>query len=588
MCGIFGLTKLSAAKLEEAHTALHTLAHRGPDGWNFAHHESVYLGHRRLSILDLSANGTQPMVAAGVYLTVNGEIYNFPELRAELERDHGIRFTSNSDSEVLLHGYRCWGWQSLLERVDGMFALALYDSHRQVVLLARDHAGIKPLYYSTLNGQLAWASELKALVKFYGADSLKIDHTAVYDFLSYQYIPAPKSLYQQVFKLPPATALVYSLETQKITTHCYWQLPVGRTQNNPTIAAAQVQQVLTQTVNEQLMADVPLGTFLSGGVDSSIITYEAVQQAQGPLTTCSIGFADAAVDETTYAQSVATLLGTQHVTAQMDQAAVNAQFERLVSLFDEPFGDSSAFPTLQVSALAKQHMTVVLTGDGGDEVFGGYPHYQNRLMALTPWLGFLAPLRPLFSWLKQANFGALSTLARRLEIFSIWNPLERQIRWRGGLLKTDSFKRAYRQAFGISEDYDELWHYRAHDRPDLPWRSRAMYLDFHTVLPDGFLTKVDRASMAVALETRVPFLAKAVLAVAWQQTEAVLFQGGHLKGLLKALYHTRLPHACLYRTKQGFSVGRAKAGDALHLGGKALPEVMLRKLFPQLLPHETA
>lgn len=584
MCGIFGLTNLPKAELTKAHTALHTLAHRGPDGWSFQHPDNVYLGHRRLSIVDLSANGTQPMVAEGVYLTVNGEIYNFPTLRAELEQQHGIKFTSHSDSEVLLHGYRIWGLRTLLERVDGMFALVIYDSHTREVLLARDYAGIKPLYYSLINGQLTWASELKALVNFYGENNLNIDYTAVYDFLSYQYIPTPKSLYQQIFKLPAATALVYRLDDKTHTSFRYWELPVNRTEADPSKAAALVQEALSRAVQEQLMADVPLGTFLSGGVDSSIISYEAARQVPGPLTTCSISFADPSVDETAYALQVANSLRTRHVTAQMDQAKVNAQFDTLKTLFDEPFADSSAFPTLQVSALAKQHMTVVLTGDGGDELFGGYPHYKNYLMALTPWLGVLAPLRPLLSWAKQAKLGKLSELARKLEIFSIINPLERQLRYRGGLLKQDAFKREFRLAFGIPETYDELWHWRAHYRPALPWRSRAMYLDFHTVLVDGFLTKVDRASMAVAIETRVPFLAKLVIAAAWQVREEVLFQDGELKGLLKALYVGRLPQNCLYRTKQGFSVGKAKAGDTLHLGGKALPEVLLRRLFPALVP----
>jgi asparagine synthase (glutamine-hydrolysing) len=587
MCGIFGLTNLLKKQLKQAHAALHTLAHRGPDGWNHAYTDQVYLGHRRLSIVDLSANGTQPMVAEGVYLTVNGEIYNFPALRAELEQQHQIKFTSHSDSEVLLHGYRVWGWRELLTRVDGMFALAIYDSNTQTVLLARDHAGIKPLYYSLLNGQLGWASELKALMNFYGEENLQIDHTAVYDFLSYLCIPAPKSLYQGIYKLPPATALIYDLPTQTHTMHRYWELPVGRTLRNPATAAQLIQTSLTQAVKEQLMSDVPLGTFLSGGVDSSIITYEAAQLAKqsgnGPLTTCSIGFADRAVDETAFALQVAKQLGTKHVTAQMNQNLVTAQFDKLKTLFDEPFGDSSAFPTLQVSALAKQHMTVVLTGDGGDELFGGYVHYKKRYMALTPWLGFLAPLRPLLSWAKQANLGFVSKVARGLEIFSIVNPLERQIRLRGGVLKTDALKRRFRKAYQIPEGYDELWYLRPHYRPDLPWRSRAMYLDFHTVMVEGFLTKVDRASMAVAIETRVPFLAKAVIAAAWQLHESLVFQDGELKGFLKALYVGRLPQNCLYRTKQGFSVGKAKAGDALHVANKSLPEVILRRLFPALL-----
>jgi asparagine synthase (glutamine-hydrolysing) len=583
MCGLFGHSDIKKAGLKKAHAALNTLAHRGPNGWCFKHVNNVYSGHRRLSIIDLSTNGTQPMQAKGVTLTANGEIYNYKSLRNELQKKHKVRFTSHSDSEVLLHGYIAWGIDQLLERVDGMFALTLHDSRNGKIYLARDHAGIKPLYYSTIGGNLGWASELKALVNFHGKRSLKIDHTAVYDFLTYGYIPTPKSLYRNIHKLEPAHYACFDINSGKLYKKLYWQLPVGRNITNEKTARKLVKNAIATSVKEQLMSDVPIGTFLSGGVDSSIVSYEAVQLIKH-LNTCSIGMADPSVDETRYARQVAQKLGTRHHTRHLDQALVNKQFNKLREWFDEPFADTSAFPTYQVSELAKETMTVVLTGDGGDELYGGYTHYTKWFSKLTPWLGFLFPLRQPVIWLKNHSSGKLHSLARKLEIFTLLNPLERQIRLRGGLLKHDRFKARFRKKFKIPKNYDELWYHKAFYRPDLPIKSRSMYLDFHTVMHDDFLTKVDRASMAVALETRVPFLSKAGIETAWQISEGLLFKNGELKSLLKSLYDGPLPHECLYRQKQGFSVGKAQKTDKLSLNGRTLVENLLEKLWPELLP----
>ncbi|HEX2859837.1 MAG TPA: asparagine synthase (glutamine-hydrolyzing) [Alphaproteobacteria bacterium] len=582
MCGLFGYSNVAKTTLKKAHAALNTLEHRGPDGWSFALEQGVYSGHRRLSILDLSSNGTQPMQAKGVTLTANGEIYNFKELRIELERKHKVKFSSDSDSEVLLHGYICWGIEVLLERIDGMFAFIIHDSINKKIILARDHAGIKPLYYSTIGGDLGWASELKALVSYHGKKNLHIDHTAVYDFLSYLCIPSPKSLYRNIHKLEPAHFATFDLQTGKLHKKRYWNLPVSRNITDEKTAVALVQKTIAASVEEQLVADVPVGTFLSGGVDSSIVSYEASRHVK-KLTTCSIGFADASVDETGYALQVSKLIGSRHLTRQMNQSMINKQFGKLREWFDEPFGDASAFPTYQVSALAAENMTVVLTGDGGDELFGGYRHYQEWFQALTPWLGFLFPLRGPVSWLKNNGPRPLRSLFRKAEIFTLLDPLERQIRLRGGLLKTDNFKRKFRKKYNMPENYDELWYVKRFYRPDLPLKSRAMYLDFHTFMHDAILTKVDRTSMAVAIETRVPFLSKAGIASAWQISEKLLFKDGILKGLLKSAYSKKLPHGCLYRQKQGFAVGSTQKTDKLALNGRSLPENILQKLFPELL-----
>ncbi len=567
MCGIFGHSEIASSQLEHAHTALHTLAHRGPNGWSFAHKNNVYL-------------------------VANGEIYNFQSLREELKANHGAIFHSGSDSEVLLHGYIHWGIDSLLERIDGMIAMAIYDSNTGKIYLARDHAGIKPLYYSTYKNSagkttLGWASELQALTTLHAPQGLEYDMTAVYDFLTYLCVPSPKSLYQNIHKLEAAHVLTFDIATGSLSKRRYWQVQTPRNITSDDEAREKVQSAISTSVKEQLVADVTVGTFLSGGVDSSIVSYEAAQHVP-QITTCSISFADPSVDETRFANMVAEQLGTNHITRLVSQNLVNEKFHMLRDMYQEPFGDTSAFPTYQVCQLASENMTVVLTGDGGDELFGGYRNYGTWYMQYTPWLGFLFPLRSLFSKLKNstAPSSKIHKLVRKLEVFSILNPLERQVRLRGGLLHSDSFKQRFRKSFNIPENYDDLWYVRPYYRPDLPLKSRAMYLDFHTLMTDSILTKVDRASMAVAIETRVPLLSKRMCETAWQLSEKTIFTDGELKGILKSLYASKLPHACLYRQKQGFSVGKAEGDDKLALNGKTLPEVLLAQLFPELLPTE--
>jgi asparagine synthase (glutamine-hydrolysing) len=548
--------------------------------------EGVYLGHRRLSILDLSDKGSQPMVHAGVALTVNGEVYNFRALRAELEQTCNAAFSSDSDSEVLLHGYIHWGMETLLDKVDGMFALALYDSHKKQVFLARDHAGIKPLYYSLRAGQLGWASELKALEAYYGVATLTVDNTAVYDFLTYNYIPAPKSLYQDIFKLPPAHYAVFDLGSGTLKKTKYWDLPVERSITDEAEARQKLKEALTTSVRAQTVSDVPLGAFLSGGVDSSIVCYEAAQVINR-LTTCTIAMEDTTVDESSYARMVADVLQSDHKVGQGGHAQAARQRELIKTLFDEPFGDTSAFPTYEVSKIARQHMTVVLTGDGGDELFGGYEEYTTWYKQLRPEVGFLFPLRPIVTWVKNHSRGWLHRLARKGEIFTIRDPLERMVRLRGCLLKTDRQKQVFRARFGIPAAYDDLWHVRPFYREDLPPKSRAQYLGFHTTLPEDMLTKVDRASMAHGLEARVPFLAKGVIETAWQISEDLLYKGGELKGLLKFLYADVLPRTCLYRRKQGFSIGKAKEGQPVFSPDRPISVQVLRQVFPSLLEEKT-
>ena len=578
MCGVFGVSNITVAELAVANDALHTLEHRGPDGWSHVHEQGVYMGHRRLSILDLSENGSQPMEADGVYLTVNGEIYNFKELNEELFKNHKVKFKSSSDSETLLHGYIHWGLEELLNKIEGMFAFVIYDSNSQQIHLARDHAGIKPLYYSFVDGRLAWGSELKALERFYEDAGLQYDYSAVYDFLTYKYIPSPKSLYKNVFKLPAAHSLTYDMRSKNLSKTKYWSLKPNRHIQNEDEAKALIENAVRTAVKSHLVADVPVGSFLSGGVDSSIVSYEA-SRCVDVLNTCSIGFDDEKVDESVYANAVAKAIGSQHKIQVTHHDFVNQNFRLMKTLFDEPFADTSAFPTFNVSALAAENMTVVLTGDGGDELFAGYNHYLDWYQKLTPWLGFLWPLRPVIQFVKNRQLGVLSRLAKKAEIFTILNPLERKVRLSGGVLKHDKIKKAFRKKYNIPNSYDDLWHFKAHDMAKLSPLSRALYLDFHTTMTDDILCKVDRCSMAHSIETRVPFLDKKVVEAAWQIDEKLLVKNRTLKYLLKKIYEGKLPNECLYRAKQGFSLGQAKSGDALDLRHKNIQQNVLENVF---------
>ncbi len=583
MCGIFGHTGLKVDQIDHSHSALHTLTHRGPDSWHYETSGRVYLGHRRLSILDLSQNGRQPMNAGGVYLTVNGEIYNFRVLRQELIKNHGVEFTSQSDSEVLLHGYIHWGIEQLLDKVDGMFAFVLFDRPANKIVLARDHAGIKPLYYGLMDGELSWSSELKAIERFYGTSNLKVDKTAVYDFMTYLYIPCPKTLYKDIFKLEPGHFLTYDLTTQRIESKRYWSLAALERQNvEETDSKTFIQNSVHNAVKEQLVSDVPVGFFLSGGIDSSIVCYEASTCIE-QLSTFTIGNADKSADEAPYARMVAEAIGADYHSKVFSSKTADENFSLMRDFYDEPFGDVSALPTNEVCKLAREKVTVVLTGDGGDELFGGYSHYQDAERIFSTSSNTKTWMRPIVVALKNhAPHRSLAKKAQRYETKTLDDPIERWAKAKGGVLKTDAFKRDWAKKNGIAKEYDDYWYYRKYDNPGLRAKTRAQYIDFHTYLHDSVLTKVDRASMAVGLETRVPFLSKNAIAAAWSVPEDLRYQGDELKGVLKNIYDDVLPAEVLYRRKQGFAIGAIEKKSKLYDRTKNVPRQILTQLFPEV------
>ena len=548
MCGIFGFSNFKNDEIERARLALHTMQHRGPDQWNEFVDEKVYLGHRRLSILDLSEKGKQPITNAdgSIWITVNGEIYNFQTLRKELEINYV--FNSKSDSEVLLHGYSAWGLQGLLERIDGMFAFALYDKRNGKLFIVRDRIGIKPLYYSLSNNRLMWASELKAIRTFAGEESLEIDYTALYDFFTYQYIPAPKSLYNDVHKLKPAEYIEFDIASGSHRQVQYWSLPVQERSISAKQAEQEVYFLLDKSVREQMMSDVPLGFFLSGGMDSSAVVALA-SLAKADVNTFTIGFDKDPDDESKYAAIVADYFKTKHHERILDGSTTASLFPKIKEWYDEPFGDISCFPSYLVSKVSKEQATVVLTGDGGDELFAGYKWYAAFALIKKynlRWFSFARSLVNPFLYKK----GKLGALSKKLEWLFL-SDMELYTRLMGGLLMEE--KSALRKAWAISDAYDDYWYFRKYYREDLPVVKRLQYLDFHTYLPDDILTKVDRVSMAVSLECRVPFLSRELVECAFTLPQSVVLPKGRLKGLLKDAFRHVLPSQIITRGKKGFS-----------------------------------
>jgi asparagine synthase (glutamine-hydrolysing) len=565
MCGIAGLFDIKSWRPFDA--ALLTrmtnvIAHRGPDGSGLHLEPGVALGHRRLAIIDL-AGGEQPMRSADGALTVsfNGEIYNFRELRAELQAG-GAGFVTRSDTEVLLHGWRAWG-EGLFRRLQGMFAFALWDAREQTLVLARDRFGKKPLHYAALpDGVLAFASEIKSLLCLAELDRT-LEPAAVADFFTYGYVPDPKTIYRAVRKLEPAHYLI-ARKGRPIETRRYWSVleTVGRSEPD---SHDELVERLGRAVERRLVADVPLGALLSGGVDSSAVVALMAQRTSEPVRTFSIGFDEREVDESSYARAVADRYRTDH-EARRVSADDFSLVHRLADIYDEPFGDVSAIPTFAACALAADFVKVALTGDGGDEVLGGYRRYRFHLTAervrgrLAPQVrsrlfGALAGVYPRASWLPR--WLRAKTTLRELSLDSasayarICSALPEEAR---APLLTPEFRGAIagyrpedivRTAYNVDAELDPL--------------QRAQYADLTTYLPGDILTKIDRASMANSLELRAPLLDAEFSAWSFRLPSShKLSRGAGGKAILKRAMEPHLPAALLYRPKQGFTVPLAR------------------------------
>lgn len=532
------------------------VAHRGPDGSGLFTAPGVALGHRRLSIIDL-AGGAQPMTdpETGVTVVFNGEIYNFAALTETLA-GHGHRFRTHCDTEVILHGWTQWG-ADCLAHFDGMFAFALWDPREQTLFLARDRLGKKPLYYAVLpDGLCLFGSELKALTCHPDLPR-DIDPQAVADFFAYGYVPDPKSIYRAVRKLAPGHFLRWQRGGEP-KLHQWWDLSLEPTEGDP----ADVTAHLEFATRRRLIADVPLGAFLSGGVDSSAIVAQMAHGMDAPVKTFSIGFGDKSYDETAYARAVASRYGTDHTERVVDPESFDL-VDRLAALYDEPFGDSSAIPTFQVCALAREKVTVALSGDGGDEVFGGYRRYlwhQREARArrlLSPGFrrvlfGTLGKIYPKADWAPRTlrartTFQELALDDVDAYFLSVSATTERQ---RRNLLSLDVRGQLYRADYHPIEALRGHW--RKADGAD-PLK-QAQYADIKTWLPGDILVKVDRASMANGLEVRAPFLDHRLLEWGVNLPADAKIAKGEKKAILKQAMDPFVPADLLYRPKQGFSV----------------------------------
>jgi asparagine synthase (glutamine-hydrolysing) len=584
MCGLTGYWKATGHSTQEAEAIVGAMArqiiHRGPDDqgvWTDAN-VGIALAHRRLSILDLSPQGHQPMLShCGRYvIAFNGEVYNFAALRDELEQA-GVApaWRGDSDTEVMLAAVEAWGLEAALNKFVGMFAFALWDRDARTLSLARDRLGEKPLYYGWQGETFLFGSELKAL-KAHPTFRAEIDRDALTLFLRHNAIPAPYSIYQGIHKLPPGTSLQLHAGQKDARPVAYWsaRLVAEAGQRNlfrgsDAEAVTELERLLGQAVGGQMVADVPLGAFLSGGIDSTTIVALMQAQSARPVKTFTIGFNEAGYNEAEHAHAVARHLGTEHTELYVTPQDAMDVIPSLSAIYDEPFADSSQIPTCLVSRLARQHVTVSLSGDGGDELFGGYNRYfwARNLWRKLGWAprplraalaGVLTTVPPaswntafqkLDQWLparlRYANPG--DKLHKAAEILAVRSPEEIYL----GLV---SHWKKPAQLVPGSHEPSTLLTDPSH-RADLPdFEHRMMYLDTVTYLPDDILTKVDRAAMSVSLETRVPLLDHRVVEFAWGLPLHMKIRHGQGKWLLRQVLHRHVPQSLMERPKMGFGV----------------------------------
>ena len=576
MCGIAGYWGGSYLRTEVAANMACRIHTRGPDdnGTWTDKSAGLALAHQRLSIIDLSSAGHQPMQSpCGRYVMVyNGEIYNHLDLRADLEAEGGhFDWRGYSDTETLLAALRHWGLEKTLGRLNGMFAFALWDRQERSLFLARDRMGIKPLYYGHNNGVFLFGSELKALIAHPSWQG-EIDRDALALYMRYNCVPTPWSIYKGIFKLPPAHFVFVRDNGRDVTSpQCYWDLAQIAAQGTkqaygePYDLISELEELLKDSIQKRMLSDVPLGTFLSGGIDSTTVTALMQAQSAQPVQTFSIGVQSKNIDEAQHAKAVAEYLGTDHTELYVTPNDALKVVPLLPNIWDEPFSDSSQIPTLLVSKLAREHVTVSLSGDGGDELFAGY----NRHI-VGPEVWEKAQRLPLK--LRQAVRLGVGCLARH-DLEGVRRYLPQRMAVPNLADRLDKLAGALKAANGQAFYKDLASHWkdpgslvlggtepatildRLEAMPQLPGlREAMMYLDQMTYLPDDILTKVDRASMAVSLEARVPLLDHRVVEFAWRVPTEYKYRDGQGKWLLRQVLYKYVPKEIMDRPKQGFGV----------------------------------
>ena len=578
MCGITGF--VGEGDQQDLQAMMAVLAHRGPDGAaSFIDADRrVFLGHLRLAIVDIEG-GRQPMwnEDGRIGIIFNGEIYNHLELRAELLR-HGHVFRSDhSDTEVLVHGYEQWGLE-LPGRLNGMFAFAIYDRRRQLLFLARDRFGEKPLFYALQKGLFAFASELRALVRHRNCNP-QVDGRSLQKFFAHGFFPAPSTMLRDVFKLPGGSSLTFELETLAVRVSKYWQFKIQADEKHLHVPepelAAELRQLLSQAVQRRLMSDVPLGVFLSGGIDScAMLAMAASKPGNIKIPTFTISFKEPSYDEAKYARRAAVLFNSVHHEELISVERARELIPRVMRGLDEPLGDSSILPTYLLSALARRNVTVALSGDGGDELFAGYDPFAA--LGLSRIIQLLVPKSLLRGWRSLADLMPISRANMSLDFrvrrglsglaypSELWNPA-----WLAPL-QLQEISDLFQQPVDVEDIYSEvLANWRNSDCTNAGDKSLEFYTNFY--LQDNILPKTDRASMLVSLEARAPFLDKDLVDFVRSLPYQLKYRHGNRKYLLKRSLAGILPSDILTRPKKGFGIPIAEWLRELPISPDRLP-----------------
>ncbi len=558
MCGIAGLLQFKKDARSNIQKMNDRMLHRGPDdgGIYISEDGKVALGHRRLSIVDLSKNGAQPFISQSgkSVMVYNGEIYNHKEIRDKLLEDRAVTgFKSTSDTETLIEAIEFYGISKALTMCKGMFAIAFYDTQNNTVTLARDRVGEKPLYYGTVGGSFAFASDLGCLRVIDGFDN-KINTKVLNIYFTEGYIPAPYSIYQDIYKLEPGTFMTVNVDTLKTEVHTYWSMKEAAKKGQSNLftgtrqeAAQELERLLKNSIKGQMVADVPVGAFLSAGIDSSTTVALMQSLEPGKVKTFTIGMEDPKYNEAVYAKEIAQHLGTEHTELYITEADAKAVIPKLASMFAEPFADSSQIPTYLVSKMTREHVTVSLSGDGGDELFCGYNSYASidRI------------------WGKMKNVPYF--IRKPASSLILNSPLSKKeiLRVKGTLLGAKGPVSLHR----TEHETDPIIRRIALEESTLPYKltelpehflgetnHECMLADMVLYHPDDILVKVDRTAMAVSLETRVPMLDRDVVEFAWSLPIEYLREGKIGKMVLRDVLYKYIPREMMERPKKGFSI----------------------------------
>ena len=547
MCGLVGWISAGEVDRRAVDRAVETLHRRGPDGghrWVSADGRAA-LGHRRLAILDLSVLGDEPSISpdgASVFLH-NGEIYNFRGLRSDLE-SRGERFLSQSDGEVVHRLLRLDGADGL-SRIEGMFALALWNDRERRLLLARDRIGIKPLYYAELPGGFAFASEPKAILALPGV-AARLDPDALSDYLAYGYVPFERSMFQGIRKLPAAHRLQWDAATGRIEITPYWNLELTEVTDDPD----ELREKIDEAVRSHMISDVPVGAFLSGGLDSSSVVSRAVRYTDHRLPSFTVAYRDGQLDDICYARQAVEAFHTEHREELLDVGDLATALDRAADVYDEPIRDATSLAVLELSRLARRSVKVVLTGDGGDEIFGGYGWYETAMRyeraraRFGPFAGMLSLADRFVRPLASSAYASRAAGSARLLADDF---ADRYFAVRGFFTAAEQ-----KRVLGTTP-HDPAWIFRTFDRPELPLVQRLLFLDLKTYLPDNNLMLVDRSTMAYGLEARVPLLDRKLVEYAFGLPPARIVRPGATKIAFHEAIRPWLPEPILSRPKWGFT-----------------------------------